>query len=185
MSDDTYTCKHCTARFEGEAGKAELKAHNEGFHPAGAPVARLLDTPAAVAAVGKDHGPAVQGIASELADAKAELSDLQERVKALEEGTRSGTDLDALTEQLAPRLGQALAAPAVVPQATSAEPERIPYADLQARARALEIPATGKYEELQIAIADEERRLAEAALAARSGEGTQGGDSTPAGDPDA
>ena len=184
MSDDTYTCKHCPARFEGEDGAKQLKAHVESFHPAGAPVERLLNSPAAIAAVGKDFGPAVAGVAEGLGDANAAIADLQERVKALEEGKRSDTDLEVLAEQVAPRLGAAVVAAPAPLEATS-EPERAPYADLQARAKELDIPATGKYEELQIAIADEERRLAEAALAARSGEGTQGGDSTPASEPDA
>lgn len=149
MSEGTYFgCKHCPARFDGEGSESQLKAHNEGFHPAGAPVARLLDTPAAVAAVGQDFGPAVLDIASDLGAVKGLLEDLQERVKALEEGQRSAE--------------------------TPTEPERAPYADLQARAKELDIPATGTYEALQAAIAAEDLRLAG---------GTQGGDASPVDDP--
>lgn len=182
MSEDTVVCKHCPARFEGEGAKEAYKAHLDGFHPSGAPVERLVSTPAQAAAIGRDFGPAVHGIASDLSDLKGAVDDHEERLKALEEGRRSDVDLEVLAEQVAPRLGQP-AAPAIAME--SAPPERTPYIDLQARAKELDIPAVGTYEALQAAIAAEDLRLAEAALAARSGEGNQGGDGSPVDDPDA
>lgn len=177
---DNVSCKHCAARFEGDGAEKAYKAHLDGFHPSGAPVERLVTTPAAVAAVGKDFGPAVQGIATDLGDIKTTVDDHEERLKALEEGRRSDVDLQVLADQVAPRLGQPAPAPVVE---TPAVPERIPYADLQVRAKELDIPAVGTYEALQAAIAAEDLRLANAALAARSGEGNQGGDGSPASDP--
>ena len=57
------------------------------------------------------------------------------------------------------------------------------YADVQARAKELGIPAVGKKREfLEAAIAASETRLADAAPTAHSGESTQGGDTAPADD---
>lgn len=178
---DTTNCQHCAARFDGDDADKTYKAHLAGFHPAGAPVDRVVQTPADIRAVGKDFGPAVQGIASDVADVRAALNDHEERLKALESGRRSETDLAVLADQVAPRLGQT-----TLREVTSQEPtadEGPSYRDLQAQAKALGIPATGNREELAVAIAAEELRLAEEAAASRSGEGSQGGDSSPAADP--
>lgn len=183
MSDTYATCSHCPARFTGEDASRQLSDHTASFHPAGAPVERVIATAADARAVGKDFGPAVQGVAQGLSDVQAVLADHEERLKAIEEGRRSSTDLEVLAGQLTPRLGLG-----VVPSPTPAEPaaeDGPTYKDLQARAKELDIPATGKFEELQTAIADEEQRLADAAAAASSGEGDQGGDAPPAGDPGA
>lgn len=180
---DTTNCQHCAARFEGDGAAEAYKAHLAGFHPAGAPVERVVQAPADIRAIGKDFGPAVQGIASDVAAAKAAIDDHEERLKALESGRRSDVDLAVLADQVAPRLGQA-----TLREVTSQEPaadEGPTYRDLQAQAKTLGIPATGNREELAVAIAAEELRLAEEAAASRSGEGDQGGDSSPAGDPGA
>lgn len=180
---DTTNCQHCAARFEGDDAAKAYKAHLAGFHPAGAPVERVVQTPADIRAVGKDFGPAISDISSWLGDHRTAIEDLQERVQALESGRRSDTDLAVLADQVAPRLGQT-----TLREITSQEPaadEGPSYRDLQAQAKVLGIPATGNREELAVAIAAEELRLAEEAAASRSGEGSQGGDSSPAGDPDA
>lgn len=182
---DSKTCSSCPARFGGEAAAKALSDHVESFHPAGAPVKRIVQTPADVRAVGRDFGPGISAIASDLADVKAALSEQGERLKALEDGRRSSTELDVLADQLTPRLGLGVVPPATPSEPTADASTGPTYRDLQARARELGLPATGKLEELQIAIAEEEKRLAEAALAARSGESDQGGDASPAGDPDA
>lgn len=183
---DNLSCKYCPARFQGEDAEQAYQAHLAGFHPAGAPVERVVATPAAVAAVGKDFGPAVSGIATDLGDVKTTLGDHEERLKALEDGRRSDVDLQVLADQVAPRLGQSAAAAEAAITMQSAEPpapERTPYADLQVRAKELEIPAVGTYEALDAAIKAEELRVAEEALAVRTG--NEGGDGSPASDPDA
>lgn len=173
-------CKYCPARFEGEADSEALAKHVEGFHPAGAPVPVAITAPVGTATIlGKDYGPAVSGVAASLADVKATVQDHEERLKAIEDGRRSSVDLTVLADQLAPRLGQPT--PTAVPEPAADEGPR--YRDLQARAKELGIPATGNREELGVAIAAEDLRLAEEARASRSGEGTQGGDGSPVDDP--
>lgn len=160
MTDSDKTCDKCGARFEGEDAAKDLKEHRSAFHPAGAPapVARLVP-PGTTIAEGKDFGPAVSGLASEVGDVKADVADLGERVKALEDGTRSDVDLDRLADHLVERVQARVTAPAPAETAeTSSTEEELSYRDLQARAKELEIPATGTRDELEAAIADAEAK---------------------------
>ena len=177
MTKDTARCTACSAAFEGEGADDALAAHTEAFHPAGAPVERAIVTQADAKAVGKDFGPAVSGLAGKIGDQAAEIADLQERVKALEEGRRSATDLDVLAEQVAARIRTTAAVPVEVTPATpeATEPTEPTFRDLQARAKDLGIPASGTKEELQVAIAAEELRVAEEAAAARAATETGSG----------
>lgn len=163
MSNDKR-CKSCGASFAGDTAEEALAAHLDSFHPAGAPVERVVQTPADVKAIGKDFGPAVSGLAGKIGDVSLAVDDHEERLTALEQGTRSGTDLDALAEQVAAKLR---ASAATIPLANApasiespSEPEGPTYSDLQARAKELGISGAGKREELAAAIAAEESRLA-------------------------
>lgn len=162
MSDDKR-CKSCGASFAGDTAEEALAAHLESFHPAGAPVERVVQTPTDVKAIGKDFGPAVSGLAGKIGDVSLAVDDHEERLKALEQDRRSGTDLDVLAEQVAGKLRASAATPAATAPASieaASEPEGPTYADLQARAKELGISGAGKREELAAAIAAEESSLA-------------------------
>jgi hypothetical protein len=171
-------CTKCGASFgDGDDAKKKLEQHIDSFHPAGAPTPALLrDRQAAADAA---TGPTAEdleryagnledrlgSLSTALGDVKADVSDHGERLKALEEGTRSSVDLDVLVEQLLPRLQATSAAtPPTEPGGTpTAEPEPPTYAELQAKAKELGIPATGSREDLEKSIAAEE---------AKTGQGT-------------
>jgi len=157
MAEDTYACKHCPAQLES---REALKAHNDGFHPAGAatPIARLVP-PGTTIAEGKDLGPAVIGLASEIGDVKDDVADHEERLKALEDGTRSSVDLEVLADQLVDRIqARVTASPVTAPEPAAAPSDETSYADLQARAKELGIPAVGTRESLADAITAEEAK---------------------------
>lgn len=158
-------CKLCPARFDGEGQSEALGQHVESFHPEGAPTPVALREPATGITLGHDLAPAVNEIASGLGDVKVGLGDLAERVKALEDGTRSSVDLEVLAEQLAPYLERRFAAPAAPAEAPASTPpadEGASYADLQARAKELGIPAIGTRDALADAIAAEEAKTGSA-----------------------
>lgn len=74
---------------------------------------------------------------------------------------------------------------APAPEAAQATPALGKGGDKEARAAIADLGALVNSLADQVASLDERLRLAEEAVAARSGEGDQGGDASPAGDPDA
>lgn len=178
MAEKTHNCTKCGAVLEDDE---KLAAHKDSFHPAGAPTPALLRE--RQAAAGAATGPSaseleryagnledrIGSVTEAVGDVKADVADHGERLKALEEGTRSDVDLDALVEQLVPRLQarvtvtEGTTESASTSTSTPAEPEPPTYADLQAKAKELGIPATGSREDLEKSIAAEE---------AKSGSGT-------------